>query len=500
MAVTQTNAGDLPADLTTVGSLRNDVPLCVDLDGTLILSDVLWESIIQLGGKPWALIKGAWALRHGKAAMKTALAEEVKIDPAALPYRDDLLEYLRSQHAAGRRLVLVTATHISIAQAVADFLGIFSEVLGTDEQVNLGGENKKRALVAAYGVGGFDYIGDHPKDLAIFSAARHSLLADPSPSLREKAEKIGNVDKVFEHKRHWVKVIPRALRIHQWAKNALLVMPLITAHLVLDFHAWWNVMLAFASFSLIASATYLINDLHDLPVDRRHQRKRSRPLASGDLPIPIGLVLTILLSILSYWLSLACLPRLFTVFLVIYTVLTLAYSFSLKSRLIVDALTLAILYTIRIIAGAAAISVTLSEWLLMFSLFFFVSLALLKRAIELDEVLDGKMIPGRGYFPTDLDIIRSIGPTSGLIAVLVLGLYISSPAVSILYKTPQMLWLLIPVMIYWITRIWFLANRRQVHHDPIVFAITDWRSYVVAGVSGFIMLLASLNLLQWVTL
>ena len=500
MNVIQKDAGGLSVDLTRASSLKDEVPLCVDLDGTLILSDVLWESIVKVWSKPSAGLRAAWALRNGKAAMKSVLAEEITVDPSALPYREDLLAYLRLQQEEGRRLVLVTATHISIAQRVADFLGIFSDVMATDEQINLGGERKRHALVAAFGEKGFDYIGDHPKDVAIFSSARLSLLADPSDRLKQKAGKVGKVDKVFEHKRRWIKVIPRALRVHQWAKNALLGVPMITAHMVLDVHAWINLVLAFVSFSLLASATYIVNDLHDLAVDRKHPHKRYRPLASGDLPIPAGIGLSIILSIVSFWLTLTFLPRMFTVFLVIYTILTLAYSFDLKRRLIVDALTLAILYTIRIIAGAIAINVVLSEWLLMFSLFFFVSLALMKRAIELDEVLDGKKIPGRGYFPTDLDIIRSIGPTSGLISVLVLGLYINSPAVSKLYQTPQMLWLLTPLMIYWITRIWFLANRKQVNHDPIVFAIMDYRSYVVACIAGVIMVLASLDITQWINL
>ncbi len=500
MTENQTDACNLPVESTERASLKNEVPLCVDLDGTLILSDVLWESIVKIWSKPSVGFRAVWALMNGKAAMKSVLAEEITIDPSALPYREDLLAYLHSQQEAGRRLVLVTATHISIAQHIADYLGIFSDVMATDEQVNLGGERKRQALVAAYGEKGFDYIGDHDKDIAIFSSARLSLLADPSDRLKEKTQKVGKIDMIFEHKRGWIKVIPRALRVHQWAKNALLGVPMITAHMVLDVHAWINLVFAFLSFSLLASATYIVNDLHDLTVDRKHSRKRSRPLASGDLPIPIGIGLSIGLSVFSFWLSANYLPKMFTIFLVIYTILTLAYSFNLKSRLIVDALTLAILYTIRIVAGAIAINVVLSEWLLMFSLFFFVSLALMKRAIELDEVLDGKKIPGRGYFPTDLDIIRSIGPTSGLISVLVLGLYINSPAVSKLYQTPQILWLLTPLMIYWITRIWFLANRKQVNHDPIVFAIMDWRSYVVACIAGFIMLMASLDIAKWVNL
>jgi 4-hydroxybenzoate polyprenyltransferase len=428
--------------------------------------------------------------------MKGLLAEEVAIAPDALPYREDLLVYLRSQHEAGRCLILVTATHRIVAERVASYLGIFNGVMATEGGTNLGGDRKKEALVAAYGVRGFDYMGDHAKDLPIFSVARLSLLADPSRGLREKTAKVGKVDLVFQRKRRWGGVIPRALRVHQYSKNALLGVPLVTAHLILDVSAWLNLIIAFLCFSMLASATYIVNDLHDLPLDRKHKTKRFRPLASGDLSIPLGICFALLLSGLSFGLTLAFLPRLFLVFLLIYTVLTLAYSFDLKRRLIVDALTLAMLYTLRIIAGAAAISVALSEWLLMFSLFLFVSLALLKRAIELDGITDGKRIPGRGYLPSDADIIRSIGPTSGLLSVLVFTLYINSPAVTKLYSTPQMLWLLCPLLIYWITRIWFLANRGQVNQDPIVFALMDIRSYVVAGFAGVILFLASIDIMK----
>ena len=479
-----------------VKAAARDVPLCVDLDGTLILSDVLWESIVQLWNKPATALRALWALRRGKAALKSVLAEEVAIDPAALPYREDLLDFLRAQHDAGRHLVLVTATHRIAAERVADHLGIFRGVMATDEKVNLGGERKKEALVAAYGVGGFDYIGDHLKDVAIFSVARLSLLADPSNRLREKTAQVGKVDRVFEHKRRWSKTILRALRVHQYAKNALLGVPLVTAHLFLDAKAWANLILAFLCFSMLASATYIVNDLHDLPLDRKHKTKRFRPLASGAISIPFGIGMAFVLASLSFGLTLAFLPRLFLAFLLIYTFLTLFYSFDLKRRLIVDALTLAILYTLRIIAGAAAINVTLSQWLLMFSLFFFVSLALLKRAIELDGITDDKRIPGRGYFPSDADIIRSIGPTSGVLAVLVFALYINSPEVTKLYSTPQMLWLLCPLLIYWITRIWFLANRGHVDQDPIVFALMDTRSYVVSAFAGIIMILASFDLMK----
>lgn len=308
----QTNHAAKITDRSMLGTSEKEVPLCVDLDGTLILSDVLWESVIQLWGKPSTAIRAAWALRRGKAALKGVLADEISIDPATLPYRGDLLEFLRSQHAAGRHLVLVTATHLNIAKRVADYLGIFSGVMATEGKLNLDGERKKKALVEKYGYGGFDYIGDHAKDLLIFAVARKSFLAEPSNRLRKKALKLGRVEMVFERRRRRSKVILRALRVHQYAKNALLGVPMVTAHLFLNAGAWLNMMLAFLCFSMLASATYIVNDLHDLSLDRTHQKKRFRPLASGDLTIPTGIIMSFILACLSFGITLVFLPHLFS--------------------------------------------------------------------------------------------------------------------------------------------------------------------------------------------
>ncbi len=476
--------------------LQNEVPLCVDLDGTLIVSDVLWESFIHLWSKPGIFLRALWHLQYGKAAMKGILAENIYIDPESLPYREDLLTFLRAQFAEGRHLVLVTATHRLIAERVADYLGIFSHVMASDGRLNLGGKNKKDALVSVYGEGGYDYIGDHDKDLVIFSSARLALLADPSNNLKKKTSEVAKIDRIFERQKNGFKTILKAMRVHQWSKNILLGVPLITAHKMFDLVACKNLVLAFICFSLLASGTYILNDLHDLTADRKHLKKRFRPLASGNLSIPAGLVLAAVLLAASFSLSLIFLPGLFVVSLIAYSVLTLAYSFDLKQRLIVDLLTLALLYTLRIIAGAMAIDVKLSAWLIMFSLFFFVSLALLKRYIEISQAFGDKKLPGREYMPSDSEIILSMGTSSGLLSVLIFALYINSPSIIMLYKTPQMLWLLCPILIYWITRIWFLAKRGFVHHDPIVFAITDSRSYIAAAFAALIIMLASIDLFK----
>lgn len=474
------------ADLST--------PLCVDLDGTLIRTDILWESIVRLWRNPVSLLRALLALLlHGKAAFKTVLAEAVAINPAALPYREAVLEFARAQHHAGCTVVLATATHRQVAQDIADHLGIFSRVFATENGVNLSGARKREALEAAYGNRGFDYIGDSHKDLPVFAAARHALLIAPSRALLSKTSALTEVSRIFSEPGLDMKVIARALRLHQWAKNALLAVPLLSAHLLLNVGAWIDVALAFLAFGLVASSTYLINDLLDLQSDRLHARKRFRPLASGTLSIPAGLLLVVISASMGFFLAWTFLPSGFIFYLLAYVALTLGYSFYLKRRLVLDVLTLAVLYTLRILAGGVAIGVVVSEWLLMFSLFIFLSLAFLKRAIELMGMEGGGRVSGRGYSRDDLDIVRTIGVSSGLISVLVLSLYISSPAVSQLYRAPHLLWLLCPLVVYWITRIWFLAARGEVDHDPVVFALFDWRSYVIGACGMAIALLATLN-------
>jgi 4-hydroxybenzoate polyprenyltransferase/phosphoserine phosphatase len=474
-----------------------DVPLCVDLDGTLILTDVLHESVLRALGRPRLLLRAIASLLKGKAALKAALAESIRLDPEALPYREDLVAFLKEQRGEGRRIILATATHKTIAESVAAHLGIFSGVMATDGSVNLGGRAKRDALVAAFGSGGFDYVGDSAKDWPIFAEARVSHLADPPRSLERRARKSASVGRVFRRGGSRLKTLVKCVRAHQWSKNVLLAVPLVTAHKVFDAGAVVACALAFACFSLQASATYIINDLHDLDVDRKHPRKKSRPLASGAMPIPGGILLALLLSAAAILLSAEFLGLPFLLILLGYTALTLWYSFDLKRRLIVDTIALATLYTVRLLAGAAAISVAVSEWLLMFSLFFFLSLALMKRYIELSQ-FGQKSLAGRGYLAADAEVLLAVGSASGLLSVLVLALYVTSPTVLVLYRTPQLLWLLCPLMIYWITRAWFLAKRGQVHHDPIVFAVTDVRSYVIALLFAVVLFLATRDF-SWVS-
>ena len=481
--------------MTNPISDRRPVPLCVDLDETLIRTDTLWESVIQLWRTPVVALRALTALLlDGKAAFKKVLAEAVTIDPAALPYRDDVLEFVRLEHAKGREVILATAAHRIVAQRVADHLGMFRKVFATEDGLNLSGVHKRAALEAAFGKRGFDYVGDSRKDLPVLAAAREALLIDPSRTLMKKASAAGNVSRVFSGKQATMTLVARALRLHQWAKNILLAVPLLAAHRVTDHHALTSIAVAFLGFGLVASATYLVNDLVDLQSDRRHAQKRFRPLARGQLTIRAALILAVLLGSLGFVLSIAFLPSGFVAYLVAYVALTLGYSFGLKRRLLVDVLALAVLYTLRILAGGAAIGVVVSDWLAMFSLFVFLSLAFVKRAIELKTSAGTAPISGRGYMPVDLETISIIGVSSGLVSVLVFSLYISSPAVSQLYRSPQVLWLVCPLLIYWIARMWFLAARGEVHHDPIVSTLLDWQSYVVGACGLAVVLLAKVGI------
>jgi 4-hydroxybenzoate polyprenyltransferase/phosphoserine phosphatase len=454
------------------------VPLCVDLDGTLIRSDVLWESFVELWRRPRDAAQAVVAfLSGGKARFKTAVALAVPTDPAALPYRQDLLEFLQDERKNGRDVVLATATHKLNAERIASHLGVFTRVFASEDGVNLRGDTKRAVLEKAYGPKGFDYAGDSVVDLPVFSSARRSLLVSPSASLARRVAAAGTVERVFPRKPMSLFMVLRAMRVHQWAKNILIAVPLLAAHRVWDLGAWGQLALAFVAFGVVASGTYIFNDILDIRADRAHTHKRRRAIAAGDLQIPSALLLAGGLVALGFTMAATVLGRWFTVFLAIYMVLTLSYSLYLKQRLLVDVLGLSFLYMVRILAGSAVTGVMPSEWLLTFSLFIFVSLAFLKRVIEVTG--NPQSSSSRSYAAVDMDTMRIVGVGTGLLAVLVFALYINNPEVRNLYRLPEALWMICPLMLYWIARIWFMAARGEVHHDPVVFALLDKRSYVI---------------------
>jgi len=481
-----------PSAAPVAHSAPDPVPLVVDLDGTLIKTDLLVESVVRLLRRNllYLILLPFWLIR-GKQAFKGELAKRVNLDIALLPYHPDFLDYLRRQHAAGRTLVLATASHTLPARAVALHLGIFSQVLATDAERNLAGVHKLHALLALFGTKGFDYAGNASPDLAIWPCARRAILVNPERGIEARARGLTEVEAVFSDRKPLLKVIVRAIRVHQWLKNLLVFLPLIGAHAWGDPAAILLSLLAFAAFSLCASAIYLINDALDLDSDRAHSRKRFRPLAAGDFSLLAGGLLMPLL--LAGGLAIGAVVSLnFLLVLLLYVLATCAYSFALKSYVLIDVLLLAALYTLRVIGGAAAIDVFPSFWLMALSMLLFTSLALVKRCAELESLRGNEKDSARGrdYHVFDLPNLTSLGTSTATGAAVILALYINSPDVAEHYRTPQALWLLCPLLMYWTGRMWLITGRGEMHDDPIIYSARDKPSWVVAGLGLLLILIA----------
>jgi 4-hydroxybenzoate polyprenyltransferase/phosphoserine phosphatase len=468
------------------------VPLCVDLDGTLTLVDTLQELLLDMARRePAALLRMPFWLLRGKAWFKAQAARYGRVDAQVLPYREDLLEWLRKQKASGRRLVLATAANEAVARRVAQHLALFDEVHASDDRINLSGAAKRDALVKRFGERGFDYVGNARTDLRVWSGAREAVVVGGGRGLARLAARLAAPGPSFAAPRAGLRTWLRALRIHQWVKNLLMFVPLLMAHRFADHGRLVGTAVGFGAFCLCASSVYLLNDLLDLVADRHHPRKRLRPFASGALPEAQGLALALLLLVAAVSIE-AWMGRRVLVVLLSYYFITLGYSLRFKRVMVLDVMLLAVLYTLRIIAGAAAGNVVLSFWLLGFSCFVFLSLGIVKRCTELGMIGkdNGDTLPGRGYQPGDLPILATFGVAAGYAAVVILALYINSPQSQLLYSQPVYLWLLCPLLLFWISRIWFLTHRGQMHDDPVVFALRDRTSFVVA-LLGLIIILAA---------
>lgn len=452
--------------------------VCVDLDGTLITGDLLWESFVDLfKRRPLLGLRTLFALGRGRAAFKRAVADASEFDPAALPYRAELLTLLSDRRAAGDRLVLATASDQQLADRISEHLGIFHEAYGSNGTQNLSGQVKAERLVELFGRGGFEYIGNDWADIPIWVVSRRATAVSPPAALAVRLSALGVDVDVTGVARGRLRPIFRSLRSYQWVKNLLVFVPLLASHQWSNTKAWVASFLTFVAFNLSASAIYIVNDILDIRADRKHPRKRLRPIASGDMSIPTGVVAGAVLLSASFLIAMSASFRL-TLVLSVYLLATVAYSASLKSRPVIDVFVLAALYVLRIVAGSAATGIDPSSWLLAFALFSFLSLAFVKRYTELLAVKD--WIPGRGYGPVDSPWLQSVGTATGYMAVLVLALYVNSPEVNALYARPRLLWLLCPLLMYWFTRLWFRAGRSLVHDDPILETARDPFSYLLA--------------------
>ena len=455
----------------------------MDLDGTLVAADTTAESLFELlKTAPWKIAALLVAWMGGRPKLKRYLAQTAPVDPASLPYRDEVLTLMSEAREEGRKILLVTGSDQATADAVAAHLGQFDEAIGSDGKTNLKAHRKAELLVSRFGKGGFRYLGDSRADLPVWNAANEALMVCPSLRTRRAAERSLSKTVVLVERPKKLAAAVRELRPHQWAKNILLFVPLYFSHLYSDLSLVFTAVMAFFAFSFCASSIYVLNDLVDLPSDRLHPRKRKRPLAAGTLSIPEGIALSLAALALSMTLAVVCVNQRFVLVLLGYVALTTAYSFVLKQKMIVDVLTLASLFTYRVMAGGVAVDVKLSPWLLAFSIFFFTSLAFVKRYSELIQVKGdgGDSLKGRNYVPADIPIISSAGPAAGLLAVLVFALYINSPVMLRYYSVPEALWGICLILVYWIIRIWFLAARGRMHDDPVLFAVKD-RVSLAAG-------------------
>ena len=466
-------------------------PLIVDLDGTLVRTDLLYESFFDtLSRDPKRLFDTGLVRKFSREGLKAKLATTSRIDYAQLPYNEKVLAVVEEARKEGRKTYLATASHQSHGEGIAEALGLFDGVFASDDSVNLKGARKAELLVAQFGEGGFDYIGNHDSDHEIWKHARRAYSVDLAVSSSKRLTREHADHVVVEERRFDFKALIKGLRPHQYAKNGLVFVPLLTAH-QFNLFAITHALMAFAAFSLCASGAYLLNDLLDIQSDRGHPTKKNRPIASGRLPITVAIALAPILTVLSFLIAFFVSPA-FLLALAVYYVATNLYSFTLKKRMFTDVVVLALLYTLRVFAGAAAIDVVISEWLFAFSLLIFTALALVKRYVELSTRLDkGLDDPSsRNYKIADLPIIAALAASAGMNSVMVLALYVSSNDVARAYSHPHILWGLCPLFLYWIARIVMLAHRRYVDEDPIAFALKDDRSWAVGLIAIALVLVA----------
>lgn len=459
----------------------NLLPLCVDLDGTLVKSDTLYDSLcVLMRRRPLTAFKLPFWLLCGKARVKAELAQVAPIDAARLPFNQKLLSFLRQEQRNGRAIFLVTGADHRLAEAVAAHLHIFTGVLGSDGTKNLTGAKKLAALKERFAQ--FDYIGNASIDLPLLATSVEPMVANPTRGLllALKRRKIKPAHDFRDHQ-PFVKTITKAIRVHQWAKNVLVFVPLLLSH-KLTHTGVIAALECFFCFSFTASANYLINDLLDIESDRHHVTKRLRPFAAGDLSVQRGFLLIVLLVAATVaLLVLPGMPWHFVLWLIAYAILTTSYSFWLKRVALVDVLVLSGLYTLRMMAGGAATATVISFWLAAFSTFLFLSLAMVKRFSEIENLRERGISAahGRGYLATDLEKIRSFGTASGFVAVLVFTSYITRPDVTDLYRNPSRLWFIVPLLLLWIMRVWLKASRGELDDDPVIFALRDRMSLAI---------------------
>jgi len=461
-------------------------PVCVALDGTLVSTQLFAERVALLfRQRPWVAFALPFWLLSGPKGLKRRLSQSSKLDATFLPYRAPLIASLRACRDAGRKVVLAGSADAELANSVATHLGLFDAVYVTESAGAASATSE--SLVTAFPQG-FDYIGHSAADRPALASAARGFLVGATPGAVSALGDLKQVQ-VLSRRPSILRAFIKELRPHQWAKNALVVVPALLA----DEHSLSALgygILAAGTFSLCASAGYVFNDLLDLDADRIHPTKSKRPFASGALPTVLGFPIFIGLLLLSFGLALTFLPNAFVIMLALYFVGTVSYSLYLKRLLLLDVLVLAGLYTHRILAGGIASSVRVSAWLLGFSMFLFTSLAFAKRFVELHALVNDEQVKNRGYSRVDLPMVTGMGTASGYVAALVFMLYVDSSTVRAAYREPGLLWLVLPALLYWLGRIWLLAGRGQMQEDPVKFALSDRKSLSCVALIGAIVVTA----------
>jgi 4-hydroxybenzoate polyprenyltransferase/phosphoserine phosphatase len=468
---------------------QGGLPLCVDLDGTLIHTDSLHEALMVASRDLLAVFKAVARLGRGKAAFKQSVYGIADLDAAHLPYNLQLIEFLRSEHARGRKLFLVTAADKGIAEAVATELGFFSEVICSDGARNLRGRAKADVLVERFGAKGFCYAGNDVTDLEVWKVAGSGILVNAPSRLGVRARAAVPIEAEFAPRQHNFKALIKAMRPHQWAKNVLVFLPIVASTEFFDITAWQRTALLFVSFCCAASSIYIVNDLVDLSADRRHPRKKLRPFASGNLSVRAGLLLSMALAALALVVGgpVGAIPLVLG-----YAALSSSYSFVLKEKALVDVFILASLYTIRIFAGGVVSGHAVTEWLIGFAIFMFLSLALSKRVAELIGTRSraGGLLSRRAYADQDIPILQVMGVAAAFVAALVLSLYLQSQTARSLYLHPQWLLLVVVAVLFWFARVWLLTSRGKMDDDPVVWAVKDRQSQILGVIVAIAMVAA----------
>jgi 4-hydroxybenzoate polyprenyltransferase len=459
-------------------------PLCVDLDGTLSRSDTLMDAIVLLFSRsPILIIQVFLSIFSGKAAFKGAVAKAIDWQHFRFCWNESVMQYIKQESAKGREVILATGAHAAIAEQVVEKFPCFSGFVATSADENLTGKRKAAALVQRFGSKSFDYIGNDKVDIPVWRAARKAVLVNCDKSIYQQLERESIDYEVLLEKEGALASLLRALRPHQWVKNILVFFPLCAAHMFVDAVAWGNALLMFVAYCLTASSFYVFNDMMDIHADREHPKKYERPFASGALS-PLFGIFYFLVLLASGLAAASVIPGQGALLsLLCYIVLNASYTIWIKSSVLLDVIVLGLLYMIRIISGGLAVGATPSSWLLAFSAFLFLSLGLVKRYSELVLKQDSgiEKVAGRGYKPSDSTFVFMLGLTNGLLATLVLAFYVNSDSAFQLYTNPYLTWAVVPAVLYWVSRIWLIAWRREMNHDPVVFAVKDMPTYLTAA-------------------